>query len=379
MHKTRLGRALFPVLFPLLAMLAGTAAAGGRCEHEWSEEVVLADGRTVIVERVQQRQEPADKSVPCGLVERERLLAKKWGKPVEWSGEGVRPLILMDIAGAPAVVAAIDNCAAWDRLGRPNPPFLVEQLKDGHWQRIDPLQNEILLQRNLVQTAPAARAPELQALLEAAGVHKGNKRVHAEDKPEIRRIETPESLRRPDYDSAQRSACSTEPMVQRWDEDMVQPDLSVARVAVERRYVNAVIWPEGRVEQRVAGSSLYYRRGLIAVRWRYDGLEPLRIDEVDGSVQVLSLVTGCAMAAELGNPAPPYVLHRWNGRDWDRVPILPHGIARERNLLAAPPAGAAEPVRVEFRAKAVLLPQQLRELEVKRRGYTEDAFLYCGG
>lgn len=112
----------------------------------WKEEVLLHDGKRLVVERTQTYggyAEPAS---------RERSLAnEEWvfqipgsGQKVIWKSDFRRPpegdsltlLQLNFLDGVPYVATSPAGCLAYNHWGRPNPPYVFFKYDGKSWQRI---------------------------------------------------------------------------------------------------------------------------------------------------------------------------------------------------------------------------------------------------
>jgi hypothetical protein len=111
----------------------------------WREEVLLHDGQKIVVERSQTykgRSEPAQ-GAPIGE-HTIRFNLPGSGKPVAWTsdyGEDIgrtnfNLLALHVLNGTPYVVASPNLCLAYNKWGRPNPPYVVFKQDGANWQRI---------------------------------------------------------------------------------------------------------------------------------------------------------------------------------------------------------------------------------------------------
>lgn len=111
----------------------------------WKEELLLHDGRKLIVERSivrKGRHEPFQRP-PIGEeslsfkhpVTHERIRWKdEYGDDVGMSNFG---LLMLEVDQAAAyIVAEPRGCLSYNKWGRPNPPYVVFKFKDGDWKRI---------------------------------------------------------------------------------------------------------------------------------------------------------------------------------------------------------------------------------------------------
>lgn len=131
-------------LFVLLSACAGAASLGEGGTH-WKEEVRLHDGRTLVVERAQRyggRREPGQ-----GAPVAEHTITFTLpgaGRPLAWTSEygeelgraNFNVLALHVREATPYLVVEPNLCLAYNKWGRPNPPYLVFRHDGAAWQRI---------------------------------------------------------------------------------------------------------------------------------------------------------------------------------------------------------------------------------------------------
>lgn len=122
--------------------LAGAAGAGG---DAWQEEVLLHDGRTIVVDRSQtygggheigQRPPERDMTISFAL--------PGSGKRITWFSEygddlgrsNFRLAALHVLNDTPYVVALPNLCLSYNKWGRPNPPYVIFKYQGNAWTRI---------------------------------------------------------------------------------------------------------------------------------------------------------------------------------------------------------------------------------------------------
>lgn len=121
---------------------AGMFGFGG---DSWQEEVLLHDGRKIVVERYVQRGGRHEIGQKGAYVE--QTLAFKLpdsNQTVEWKDSLSPDLgtasflpMLLDIAeGTPYLVVYPMGCLSYNKWGRPNPPYVVFKYDAKTWQRI---------------------------------------------------------------------------------------------------------------------------------------------------------------------------------------------------------------------------------------------------
>ncbi|WP_153305860.1 hypothetical protein [Desulfogranum mediterraneum] len=112
----------------------------------WREEVLLHDGRKVLVERTADRggrheigQRPPIKKQSLSFT----LPSSK--QSVSWKVEGAKDIgyadlspIMLDIIGhTPFLVNRTVGCLAYNKWGRPNPPYMIFRYTNKTWQQIE--------------------------------------------------------------------------------------------------------------------------------------------------------------------------------------------------------------------------------------------------
>jgi hypothetical protein len=124
-----------------LVATASNAAAG----TSWAEEALLHDGQTMIVHRSQSyggRAEPGQ----SGPIHEHTLRFRIPGsdRELEWTSEysedigrmNFYPLAVHVLQGVPYVIAHPNLCLAYNKWGRPNPPYIIFKFEAGQWHRI---------------------------------------------------------------------------------------------------------------------------------------------------------------------------------------------------------------------------------------------------
>ena len=141
--KYRIGRTLVVLIGVLLLVAVGVTA----CHRKsWREEVVLHDGRAMVVQRSQKLD-----GYPT-IASRERsVIEEKWvfpfagkAEPVVWTTGFCMPpkcgslmLLRVDlVGGVPYIATRPAGCIAYNYWGRPNPPYVFFKYDDGKWRRI---------------------------------------------------------------------------------------------------------------------------------------------------------------------------------------------------------------------------------------------------
>ena len=140
-------RAMLRKLFLLLALSSLNAEAGflGFGADSWNEEVLLHDGKKVIVQRSQSYggQREVGQSAPI----KQHTISfglPDTGKKVTWTSEygadvgraNFSLLAIHVLAGTPYIVAYPNLCLSYNKWGRPNPPYVFFKYDGKEWQRI---------------------------------------------------------------------------------------------------------------------------------------------------------------------------------------------------------------------------------------------------
>lgn len=121
---------------------AGLFGFGGT---SWKEEVLLHDGSKIVVERWHKR--GGRHEIGAGPPVKEQSVTFSLPgetKVVTWRDEysesvgsaNFEPLALHILNGTPYIVASTYGCSAYNKWGRPNPPYVVYMYDGSAWQRI---------------------------------------------------------------------------------------------------------------------------------------------------------------------------------------------------------------------------------------------------
>lgn len=129
-----------------LSACIGAARASGTGGDSWQEEVLLHDGQKLIVERYLERGfggNEAGQPSP-GKEQGLRFTLPSSQETVEWKTQFSQDIgrfdfmpLLLDVVGKSAfVVAAPVGCQAYNKWGRPNPPYVVFKYAEKSWSQI---------------------------------------------------------------------------------------------------------------------------------------------------------------------------------------------------------------------------------------------------
>jgi hypothetical protein len=150
----------------------------------WQEEVLLNDGRKIVVERSQ-----SYGGYPT-IDSRERMvLDEEWTfenpdnhQPVTWKvnhrrppeGESLMLMILGFVNGTPYIATVAAGCIAYNHWGRPNPPYIFFRFDGKAWQRITLAEFPMeFKEANVVVGRP--RPPNRSGILTVATVQEDNR------------------------------------------------------------------------------------------------------------------------------------------------------------------------------------------------------------
>lgn len=129
----------------LLILMLGVTMSACSLTTNWKEEVLLHDGSKIIVERSQSRsgRHEIGQGPP---VKEHSLIFTLLGtsKPIVWKSEFSEDvghsnfsLLALDIVNGTAYVVAYPaGCFAYNKWGRPNPPYVFFKYVDEQWKRI---------------------------------------------------------------------------------------------------------------------------------------------------------------------------------------------------------------------------------------------------
>ena len=136
---------IIPIVLPVLlgGCLAGCSSLG--LGTSWKEEVLLHDGRVVIIERsVERGGRYVIGGKPPYKEQRLSFTMPDTNQKIIWEDHfspelGMANFLprLIDIhSNIPYLVVTPMGCLSYNKWGRPNPPYVVFQYVDNRWQRI---------------------------------------------------------------------------------------------------------------------------------------------------------------------------------------------------------------------------------------------------
>lgn len=142
--NSTLSRILLGVLLGL-SVSACAAMPGPANAFRWQEEVLLHDGSTIIVKR-KQVFDPRGLREPgqgAPLSEEALTFSLRDGRTIRWRSDfgrgyqdNLMPLVLDVVDGSPYLITYPTRCHAYNKWGRPNPPYVYFRYNDTQWQRI---------------------------------------------------------------------------------------------------------------------------------------------------------------------------------------------------------------------------------------------------
>jgi len=148
MRKTH-GRWWFFCLTTLIAVTEMSACAMGRAlpfgGDSWQEEVLLHDGRTIVVERRVERGGRHEIGQPPPIKEQTIVFTLPESKTrMTWTSEygediGRTNFLLLAVHvlnGTPYIVVQPNSCQSYNKWGRPNPPYVFFKYDGTTWRRI---------------------------------------------------------------------------------------------------------------------------------------------------------------------------------------------------------------------------------------------------
>ncbi|MDB5814510.1 MAG: hypothetical protein JWN23_1627 [Rhodocyclales bacterium] len=124
----------------MLLMLLASACSGTR-KTNWKEEVQLADGSVIVVQRSAQAHGFGEMGGPGGLrdlKESLQVVSSPYTMSPQWND--IYAPILLDYDARNKewfLIATFYMCEDWRRLGRPKSPYLEYRVREGKWTRVE--------------------------------------------------------------------------------------------------------------------------------------------------------------------------------------------------------------------------------------------------
>ncbi|MDR3088799.1 MAG: hypothetical protein LBU39_03165 [Desulfobulbaceae bacterium] len=163
----------------------------------WREEALLHDGRTIVVKRTvrYQGRHAVDQRVPIG----EETISFKLpdsGKTVSWTSEydetigrsSFKPLAVHILDDIPYLAIIPNGCFAYNKWGRPNPPYIFLMFDGKDWQRIqatDFPREFTTFNVSISFSDPDEKKMSHMDIVPATNIHKSNSRL---PQPEYKNI-----------------------------------------------------------------------------------------------------------------------------------------------------------------------------------------------
>lgn len=125
--------------------MSASASFFGFGKDSWKEEVLLHNGQKLIVERSQSYGGRHEIGQPPPIKEWSiTFTLPNSNKPITWKTEfsediGSASLILLAldvVKGVPYIVTTTAGCLAYNKWGRPSPPYVIFKYDHNAWQRI---------------------------------------------------------------------------------------------------------------------------------------------------------------------------------------------------------------------------------------------------
>jgi hypothetical protein len=135
----------FGMILTLGATMNANAGWFGFGGDSWNEEVLLHYGQKIIVKRSQSYGGMGEIGQGAPIKEYHLVFVlPNSGKSIEWKSEysedvgraNLHPLALHVLNGIPYVIAEPNLCLAYNKWGRPNPPYVIFKYGGKEWQRI---------------------------------------------------------------------------------------------------------------------------------------------------------------------------------------------------------------------------------------------------
>lgn len=171
----------------MLVLTSTDAGAGwfGFGGTSWKEEVLLHDGSKIIAERTIDRggrheigQQPPikEESLAFNMPKTDERITWKSEFSADIGYADFQPLLLDIFQGTAYVVTSPVGCLAYNKWGRPNPPYVIFKYQDKAWQRITMQELPAELNKpNLIISSPDNEVEKLgKSYVTAAMVQQAN-------------------------------------------------------------------------------------------------------------------------------------------------------------------------------------------------------------
>ena len=145
MNRGPIRAGLLCVLLMMLETGLSACATGLLGGDRWKEEALQYDGGTVVVERLQSYGGRGEIGQGTPISEYRLAFALPGsGQTIEWESgysqdvgrANLHPLALHVLKGTPYVITEPNLCLAYNKWGRPNPPYVIFKYDGKQWHRI---------------------------------------------------------------------------------------------------------------------------------------------------------------------------------------------------------------------------------------------------
>lgn len=154
----------------LLILTASMSACAGLFGHSkgWKEEVLLHDGRVLVVERhfnlggyptLDSRERALlDETIIITLPQSNKAISWKTEFRQDLSEPNSLGALLLDVVdGIPYLATSPAGCISYNKWGRPNPPYILFKYIDNEWKRISMNEFPVELVRSNLMSTPDSR------------------------------------------------------------------------------------------------------------------------------------------------------------------------------------------------------------------------------
>lgn len=170
-------------LRPFLIVLGATllsACGFGDVDLKWSEEVQLADGQVIVIQRAAKGEVQGEGFARTGWVPTEMTLAFEGMQvglkpPPEWRTKYTPILLDYDASTRTwSVVGTFNYCEEWRDLGKPALPYIEYRSQDGAPWGIVPLEQRLIGWKRNLLTGPSSQGEPALLTVEGKATRGGN-------------------------------------------------------------------------------------------------------------------------------------------------------------------------------------------------------------
>ncbi|MFA6062042.1 MAG: hypothetical protein WC736_05475 [Gallionella sp.] len=130
-----------------LILMMGVSMHAYSATMSWKEEVVLHDGKIIVAERFynlggypaieSHNRTPLDETITFVLPESNKQISWRTEYRNELSESSSLGALLLDVVdGVPYIATSPTGCIAYNKWGRPNPPYVLFKYVNDEWKRI---------------------------------------------------------------------------------------------------------------------------------------------------------------------------------------------------------------------------------------------------